>query len=279
MTGMTDLPLAEIFVESDFTETQQLNVAKWDVVAFTHACPGRTTPSEDSAACFQLPDGTGVLVVADGVGGHQSGEVASAIAVRSIHHRLRSRASGTSLRASILDAIDDANQAILDLGIGAATTIAVVELNPSWIRPYHVGDSLITLLSQRGRVKWQAIGHAPVTYAIEAGVIDEEEAMGHPERHLVSNVVGQEDMTISIGPKLQPGVRDTLVLCSDGLSDNVSTEELAELIRAGSLQPACEEVVRIAQTRMASPGELQDVTGKPDDLTILACRMSAPDKS
>ncbi len=277
MTEIVELPLAEIFVESDFEETRQMNVATWDVVAFTHACPGRTTPSEDAAACFQLADGTGVLVVADGVGGHQSGEVASAIAVRSIHRQLCGITPALSLRSAILDGIDSANQTILDLGIGAATTIAVVELNHSYIRPYHVGDSLITLVSQRGRVKWQAIGHAPVTYAIEAGVMDEEEAMGHPERHLVSNVVGQDDMTISVGPRLQPSARDTLVLCSDGLSDNVATDEMAELIRSGPLQTGCDAVVAIAQNRMVSTDELQDVTGKPDDLTILACRMSQLD--
>ncbi len=279
MTETTELPLAEVFVESDLDDTRQLNVASWDVVAFTHACPGRTTPSEDSAACFQLNDGTGVLVVADGVGGHQSGELASAIAVKSVHAHLRDRPPGTSLRESILSAIDGANQSILDLGIGAATTIAIVELGADYIRSYHVGDSLVTLISQRGRVKWQAIGHAPVTYAIEAGVMDEEEAMGHPERHLVSNVVGQEDMAISVGPRLNPTARDTLVLCSDGLSDNVSTEEMAELIRTGPLQSGCDEVVRIARGRMVAADELQGVTGKPDDLTILACRMSQSDKS
>ena len=137
---------------------------------------------------------------------------------------------------------------------------------------------MITLVSQRGRVKWQSVGHAPVAYAIEAGIMDEDDAMMHPERHLVSNTVGQEDMSISVGPCLKPTARDTLVICSDGLSDNVNTDEMAEVIRTGPLQSVCTEVVELARQRMLQADEVMDVTGKPDDLTILACRPTQPSK-
>jgi len=278
VSGGEELAVAEIFAESNFQETRLLNVAMWQVAAFSHASPERTTASEDASACFQLRDGTGVLVVADGVGGHQSGEVAAGLAVRLMQEHLLMRDPAGSLRGAILDAIESANDAVLNLGIGAATTVAVVELNHFWIRPYHVGDSMITLVSQRGRVKWQSVGHAPVAYAIEAGIMDEDDAMMHPERHLVSNTVGQEDMSISVGPCLKPTARDTLVICSDGLSDNVNTDEMAEVIRTGPLQSVCTEVVELARQRMLQADEVMDVTGKPDDLTILACRPTQPSK-
>jgi len=274
VSGPDQLPLAEVFLNARFTETRLLDIASWQVAAFSHASPDRGpgTPSEDACACFQLSDGTGVLMVADGVGGHSSGEVASALAIQAMHQRLSEHPAGSPLRGTILDALEAANQSILGLANGAATTVAMVELHPDYIRPYHIGDSIITLFSQRGRLKWQSIGHAPLGYAVEAGVLDEEEAMVHPERHLVSNVVGQDDMSISLGPRLPMAARDTLVICSDGLSDNVSTKEIIELLRTGPLQSGCDDVVTLAHQRMQLADDMPESQGKPDDLTFLACR-------
>ena len=124
---------------------------------------------------------------------------------------------------------------------------------------------MITLLSQRDRVKWQSIGHAPVGYAIEEGVLDEEEGMYHPDRHVVSNVLGQNDMRIALGPRQEMAPRDTVVLCSDDLSDNVPTDELTAPLRSGPLAAACKQLVRLAESNAAFPG-------KPDDLTVIAAR-------
>ena len=171
MSGRTKLPLAELFLESNFSETRQLQVAKRQVVAFCHSSPASTTSSEDAAACFQVSDTTGVLVVADGVGGHHSGEIAAAQAIECIRRNLEQN-QGNSLRETLLNAIEAANQAVMRRGLVAATTLAMVELQQDFIRPFHVGDSTITLISQRGRIKWQSVGHAPVDYAVEAGVLN-----------------------------------------------------------------------------------------------------------
>lgn len=274
MTSRGRMPVAEVFLDAGFEEARQLRLAGRDVVVFTHGSPGRTTPSEDAAACFQVSDTTGVLVVADGVGGHQSGEVAAAQAIECMQQQLH-QASSHSLRDAVLDGIEAANTAVLNKGLGAATTLALVELQADFVRPYHVGDSMITLISQRGRIKWQSVGHAPVGYAVEAGVLDEEEAMMHPDRHIVSNVVGDDDMSISLGPQLQMAARDTLILCSDGLSDNVSTDEIAAIMRTGPLRQACDDVVRLARSRMHEADDRFDQPGKPDDLTVIACRFAA----
>lgn len=274
MTGRSELPLTEVFLEANFSEVREFTVATRQVAAYCHGSPGRTTPSEDASACFQVSDFSGVLVVADGVGGHQSGEIAAAQAIECIRRHLEQN-QDVSLRGTLLDAIEAANQAVMELGHGAATTLAVVELQKDFFRPYHVGDSLITLISQRGRIKWQSVGHAPVGYAVEAGVLDEEEAMLHPDRHIVSNVIGQKDMSVSLGPELKMAARDTLILCSDGLSDNVSTEEMSQRLRTGPLREACESVVQLAQVRMEQADDLTDIPGKPDDLTIIACRVGS----
>ena len=103
------------------------------------------------------------------------------------------------LRDAILNGFEDANGAVQALGIGAATTLAVVEVKENIVRPYHVGDSMILVVGQRGKIKLQSVPHSPVGYGVESGLLDEKEAMYHEERHLVSNVVGSPDMRIESG--------------------------------------------------------------------------------
>jgi serine/threonine protein phosphatase PrpC len=102
--------------------------------------------------------------------------------------RIRGR---DSVRTAILDALDEANRAIISLGIGAGTTVAIAEIEEDRIRGYHVGDSAILAVGQRGRVKLRTLCHAPTAYAVESGLLDEAEALHHADRHLVSNVVGR----------------------------------------------------------------------------------------
>jgi serine/threonine protein phosphatase PrpC len=156
------------------------------------------------------------------------------------------------------------------LSTGAATTLAVVELTRNTIRPYHVGDSLILLVGGRGKVKLQTIPHSPVGYGVEAGLLDEGEAMHHEERHLVSNVVGCPAMRIEIGPTLNLAPRDTLLLSSDGLADNLHVSEIAQRIRGGNLLQAAERLVADATHRMEHPSS--EHPSKSDDLTLLAFR-------
>ena len=114
---------------------------------------------------------------------------------------------------------------------GAASTLAIVEVQDGTARPYHVGDSAILITGQRGRVKVQTVPHSPVGYAVESGMLDAAEAMHHEERHVVSNVVGSDDMRIEIGSALSLSPRDTILLASDGLSDNLLAEEIIDFAR------------------------------------------------
>ena len=132
------------------------------------------------------------------------------------------------LRAAILNGIEAANQAVRDLGTGAATTLALVEIQDRTIRTYHVGDSEILVTGQRGKVKLQTIPHSPIGYAVEAGLMEEEEAIHHEARHVISNVIGSDQMRIEMGPPTELAPRDTLLLASDGLFDNLFPDEIVE---------------------------------------------------
>ncbi|MFP4611285.1 MAG: PP2C family protein-serine/threonine phosphatase, partial [Thiohalophilus sp.] len=111
---------------------------------------------------------------------------------------------------------------------------------------------------------------SPVGYAVEAGFLDAEEAIHHEERHLISNVVGAEDMNISMGSPITLAPRDTLLLASDGLFDNLYYEEIVALIRKGPLQTAARRLVELAHQRMTR--RAPDQPCHPDDLSFILYR-------
>lgn len=253
--------------------------------AYVRRCPGKPTQNEDSLAAIAVSPDAGVLAIADGVGGERFGDRASRTVVESIIASVGSMPPTDDARPSILNGIETANQQLM--GEGGASTLALVEICGDTIRPYHVGDSMMMLIGQRGRVKWQTVPHSPVGYAIEAGILNERDAIYHKDRHLVSNIVGAENMRIEVGPQLKMAPRDTLLVASDGLFDNLHLSEIIEFVRKGPLDRAIERLTASVTQRMQGydhvvPGEedtedLQvlaedDMPSKPDDTSILLFR-------
>ena len=179
-------------------------------------------------------------------------------------------AEQTLLRSAILSGIESANQAIRALDIGAMTTLAVVELGAAEMRTYHVGDSMILVVGARGRLKLKTIAHSPVGYGVESGLLDSEEAMHHAERHLVSNVMGDPEMRIEIGPPVPLKPLDTIVLASDGLFDNLHEDEIAQELCRGAYRAAVRRLCSVARQRMLEPRG--DHPSKHDDLTMIVLR-------
>ena len=268
----------EFFLESDMAAPQQSSFPEGRVVSFCRRCPGKFEPNDDSAAIIRTVSGAIVLAVADGVGGGPLGYKASAIAVQALADRLWESEPDRDLRPAILDGIEQANREILDLGVGAATTLSVVEINDSVARAYQVGDSMTVIMGQRGVVKWKSTPHSPVGYAIESGLLDEVDAMHHDERHLVSNLVGSRAMHIEIGPSQPLSPRDTVVVGSDGLFDNLHLDEVIQLSRSGTpisrvTQLASKVHHRMTRDEIALSNDATssqaEPLGKPDDLSIL----------
>lgn len=247
-------------------------MARGRAAAFSAACPGREGANEDAAALIPVDEGSAVLAVADGLGSTPLADHAASQAVRSLVEALQPAERERSvLRTAILNGIERASQAVAQLGTGAATTLTVAEIQEDLVRPYHVGDSMLLVVGQRGRVKFQSVSHSPVGFALEAGLLDEREALHHEDRHLVSNVLGARDMRIEIGPVLHLAPRDTVLLASDGLSDNLTLGEIVERARRAPLEGAARRLVADARRRMSAPtaGE----PSKPDDLTLILFRL------
>lgn len=257
--------------QSDLDAPVAYQILAGSAVVYTHRSPIKTTPNEDCVALITYDKSTGILVVADGLGGLPAGRTASQTAIQYLDEAIQSAVySGISLREAILDGFENANKAILESGNGSATTLAVTEIQPARIRPYHVGDSMIVLVGQRGKMKVQSVAHSPIGYAVESGMLDIDEAVHHEERHLISNVVGARDMRIEIGATRKIAARDTLILASDGLFDNLYVDEIIEIIRKGNLENAARQLVELSHIRMTSQqGELPC---HPDDLTFILYR-------
>jgi serine/threonine protein phosphatase PrpC len=262
---------AHVFADVDMARGERLKLGGGEAVVLSIPKPGRDGPNEDAAAVISLGEETGVAVVSDGAGGHPAGAEAAALAVRAVCDSVAELGDDLqNLRDAIINGFESADRAIAALGSGAAATLAVVEIHGTNMRAYHAGDSMVLVTGQRGRIKWLTIPHSPVGYAVEAGLLDRGEALHHEDLHLVSNLLGTQDLRIELGATLSLSPRDTVVLASDGLSDNLHLEEIVERVRKGPLQQAVDELAALGRKRMEAPEE--GAPSKPDDLTFIAIR-------
>ncbi len=254
-------------------EIRELDAGR--IAFFSAPSPDKPTPNEDAASLIPIGPRGVILVVADGVGGMRAGREAAQRVVGEITETVRQAAADASPpRVAILDGIERAQSAVRDLGGGAATTLTAVEVADGKARTYHIGDSVALLMGQRGKVKMQTISHSPVGFAVEAGLLNDAEAIRHEDLHLVSNVIGAPDMRIEVGAWRRLSPRDTLIVGTDGVFDNLQTRELIDLIRTGPLPQAAQRLVEAVRERMEHPRPGQP--SKPDDATFLIFRPNSP---
>ena len=252
-------------------ERIETDVAGGSAVAYTSRDPEKETENEDTVAIIPYGPGAAVLVVADGAGGLPAGKRASLTVVQTLAASLQSAMDKTMLlRTAILNGIEAANAAVLGLANGSATTLTVITIEGLTARSYQVGDSEAIILGQRGVIKFQTTVHSPTGFAVEAGFLDERAALLHEERHLVSNFIGTAAMRIDVGATVELSPRDTILLASDGLMDNVHLDEIIECVRKGSLSDAASSVAELAHRRMQAPCAGQP--SKPDDLSLILFR-------
>lgn len=262
---------AHIFTDVDMARSERFELGSCEATVISVRKPERDGPNEDAAALISIGDDAGVAVVSDGAGGHPGGAEAASLAVKAVCDSVA--ALGTeieNLRGAIINGFESADRAISALGTGAAATLAAVEVQGDKMRSYHAGDSMVLVTGQRGRIKWQTIPHSPVGYAVEAGLLDAGEALHHEDLHIVSNLLGAKDMRIELGATLTLARRDTVVLASDGLSDNLHLGEIVERLRKGPLIRSANVVADLGRARMQSPSE--GSPSKPDDMTFIALR-------
>ena len=259
------------YISSEMESPDLIRTAQGQVAVMSRACPGKKRENEDCAAIIPITRNSVVLMVADGVGGHVNGSVASSFMTRLLENRITDDdSSAISLRESILSSIEKTNLTLLRKETGEATTVAIVEITGNRLRSYHVGDSEVLVTGQRGKLKLQTVPHSPVGYAMESGLLEEDEAIRHSDRHYVSNIVGQDDMHITVSSQVKLGSRDTVLLGTDGVFDNLYKDEVMDIIRKGPLDRAANKLWKLIEKRM------QEMDGekpsKPDDMTFILYR-------
>jgi PPM family protein phosphatase len=260
---------SRVFQEQRMEQPQSFPLAGGEAAVYSARCPGKLTANEDGAVLLATDIAAGVLAVADGVGGMPQGEKASHLVLTTVADQVcKAGRDRDQRRAMIVDGIDRANLATRRLG--GASTICAIDIHDRNIRTFHVGDTAMMVIGGRGKIKLQSIPHSPVGYLQELGMISEEEAMHHADRHLISNVVGCDGMRIEIGPSIRLAPQDTVVVASDGLWDNLYIREIAELATTRPLIDTVSLMVCTALARMMQDDG--DLPCKPDDLTIVAYR-------
>jgi serine/threonine protein phosphatase PrpC len=222
--------------------------------------------------CDQIVDqnvpSLGILILADGMGGHRSGELASSVAARvSAYHILRQFYLPTlvgqeqdahlpPLNEVLVDAVQEANTAVADRVPGGGTTLTcALMLGP---RAYiaHVGDSRAYVITPDG-VDQVTHDHSLVDRLVELGQLTPDEAASHPQKNVLYRAVGQSGaLEVDTYARTIPHPGH-LLLCSDGLWSLVSEVEMISIItQAPSLKAACDGLIAAANRA----GGLDNVT-------------------
>ncbi len=261
------------YVDKAMELPEQFDLGNYLVAAYSCRSPDKQTANEDSVVIIPVNQNSLILAIADGMGGLPAGEDASRVVIDNLVQTLSDKNNQEiNLRAAILDSIDRANREILEMKNGSATTLVIAEVQDNILRTYHAGDSMIMLMGNRGKQKYTIIPHSPTGYALEAGVINESQAMRHEEKHLISNYIGSTEMRVEVGPTMQITPRDTLILASDGLSDNLYDKEIIELCRKGDIKVCANSLLAKCQKYMQQ--ELSDRNSHPDDLSFILIRLN-----
>lgn len=224
-----------------------------------------------SAGEASLPD-FGLFIVADGMGGHRAGEVASSVSIRTVARRLTQHTilqmldldpeeDLTPLQDLLRGALEEANEAVVEQVPGGGTTLTAAVLLGNQITIGHVGDSRAYLI-QNGKAEVVTRDHSLVERLRELGQLTNEEAAIHPQRNVLYRAIGQGanlEVDVLSLPKPKGG---HLLICSDGLWGVVSDDTMLQVIaQASHPQDACDELVRAANR-----------AGGPDNISVVLVR-------
>jgi protein phosphatase len=223
------------------------------------------TANEDSCDTFERADGTRLLVVADGMGGHQGGATASRTTVATISE-IFDQDTSNNIDEMIQRAIATANARVYEMGQenheleGMGTTVVafLLETHQTHRRATvaHVGDSR-AYRCRNGRLEALTTDHSVVAEMQRRGLISADEAAIHPRRNEILRSVGVlPEVEIEVATvDVTPG--DRFVLCSDGLTGVISDDDIAAVVQSKTPGAAVDILIRMANER-----------GGPDNITV-----------
>ncbi|HMD97628.1 MAG TPA: Stp1/IreP family PP2C-type Ser/Thr phosphatase [Terriglobia bacterium] len=194
-----------------------------------------------------------LAVVADGMGGHQGGQVASTIAVEAIRDTYL-QDEGEDPEAALIAAFSGAQAAILQLAsehpelTGMGTTCVAVAIRDGRLHYGHVGDSRLYLF-RNSTICRLTRDHTYVNRLVDEGTITPEQAETHPDRNVLTAALGMNRAVPAEFGESTLEASDVLLLCTDGLHGLVSDAEMLATTTRGSPSDACRELVALAKAR------------------------------
>ena len=210
--------------------------------------------NEDQAAALTNASGNVLLIVCDGMGGQNKGDLASSLAINTVIASFKNRKGFLNRQFAMLwvsRAIREANKCIYSQAQsnpsyqGMGTTITLLLLIKDVAIMGHVGDSRCYFLRNRRELTQMSEDQTYVGYLIRTGQITPEEALTHPKRHVLMNALGVYP-SASIEIKSFPYMGEVVMLCSDGLYNNVPTNDIASVLKGDdSVEQKVNELIAI----------------------------------
>lgn len=216
--------------------------------------------NEDSVTILRNQSNEVLMVVADGMGGHRKGEVASSLVVTFLGKRFTSMGTlGTKADAInwLKNILDEMNQAIIDYGNshadsrGLGTTAVIALITDNYLIIGNVGDSSAYVM-KNGKLHKVTKPHTLVNLLVEAGDLTEEEARNHPKKNVLLKALGS-------GDKAEPDVLDVdneaeaVLLCSDGLTNMLTDEQIEKVLIDPELELE-EKIIKLVRKTNARGG-------------------------
>lgn len=243
--------------------------------------------NEDAILCLELSlvyqdtsRNVGIYAVADGMGGHQYGEVASKVAVNCIASTLLEQLvlpylnpplsqHQNSLLATLREAILKAHQEIHQKASGGGTTLTCCLIFANTLSIAHIGDSRAYYIGENGELKLFTRDHSLVKRLVELGQISEQEAQNHPQRNVLYRALGQTDPIEADVFSLPLPTDGYLLVCSDGLWGVLSENLIIQTIRQSNHpQEACNRLVQLAND-----------AGGPDNISVILVKFLSTSSS
>ncbi len=223
--------------------------------------------NQDAYQILLMKTGQLLAVVADGMGGAKSGNVASTMAIdvfiRDVQKHAKANMTRLEMDRVMTAAADQANREVYDRSRlaeefeGMGTTLVAALIQPPVVCVINVGDSRCYHIGE-GRIRRVSVDHSLVEYMLRTGELTEETARTYPGRNLITRAVGTEPAVLSDVFFCDTDEDDAVLLCSDGLSNLLSAQELLAEVLNRDRADCCERLVRIAKQR-----------GAPDNVTAV----------
>ena len=208
------------------------------------------------------------FVIADGLGGHNSGEVASRMAVEYIRDNIGAEGcfNGENTSGKLEALVKKVNTAVYERSLGSAevcgmgTTLTMAVVAGSELTAAHVGDSRLYLV-RNGAIRQLTEDHSYIGELIRKGTLTREEAENHPRKNVITRAIGSSpDLEVDI-IRHQIEADDIYILCTDGLTNMVSESEITDIVTGNEPEHACAKLIEAANRQ-----------GGEDNITVIVIK-------